>query len=71
MMAMYLIHRGGGSDTWRGLVIGCSVFAALVIAALKAEGESVVSELWHIDRGYALFDEKLKALGAGIVRTDL
>ena len=34
MMAMYLIHRGGGSDTWRGLVIGCSVFAALVIAAL-------------------------------------
>lgn len=43
--------------------------AALVIAALKAEGESVVSELWHIDRGYALFDEKLKALGAGIVRT--
>ena len=34
MMAMYLIHRGGGSDTWRGLVIGCSVFAALVITAL-------------------------------------
>lgn len=34
MMAMYLIHRGGGSDTWRGLVIGCSVFAALVIVAL-------------------------------------
>lgn len=34
MMAMYLIHRGGGSNTWRGLVIGCSVFAALVIAAL-------------------------------------
>ena len=34
MMAMYLINRGGGSETWRGLVIGCSVFAALVIAAL-------------------------------------
>ena len=34
MMAMYLIHRGGGSDNWSGLVIGCSVFAALVIAAL-------------------------------------
>ena len=45
--------------------------AALVIAALKAEGKSVVSELWHIDRGYALFEEKLKALGAGIVRADL
>ena len=34
MMAMYLIHRGGGSDTWHSLVVGCSVFAALVIAAL-------------------------------------
>ena len=34
MMAMYLVHRGGGSDNWSGLVIGCSVFAALVIAAL-------------------------------------
>ena len=34
MMEMYLIHRGGGSDNWSGLVIGCSVFAALVIAAL-------------------------------------
>ena len=34
MMAMYLIHRGGGRDNWSGLVIGCSVFAALVIAAL-------------------------------------
>ena len=34
MMAMYLIHRGGGSDNWNALVIGCSVFAALVIAAL-------------------------------------
>ena len=45
--------------------------AALVIAALKAEGKSVVSELWHIDRGYALFEEKLKALGADIVRADL
>ena len=34
MMAMYLVHRGGGSETWSTLVIGCSVFAALVIAAL-------------------------------------
>ena len=32
MMAMYLIHRGGGSDNWNALVIGCCVFAALVIA---------------------------------------
>ena len=33
MMAMYLIHRGGNGN-WTGLVAGCCVFAALVIAAL-------------------------------------
>ena len=34
LMAMYLIHHGSGSEMWSALVIGCSVFAALVIAAL-------------------------------------
>lgn len=42
--------------------------AALVIAALGAEGQSVVSDLYHVDRGYARFQEKLSALGAKIVR---
>ena len=45
--------------------------AALVIAALKAEGESKVSELWHVDRGYSRFEEKLGKLGANIVRVKL
>ncbi|MDD6995987.1 MAG: UDP-N-acetylglucosamine 1-carboxyvinyltransferase [Candidatus Borkfalkiaceae bacterium] len=42
--------------------------AALVIAALNAEGESNVFDLSHIDRGYALFSEKLSGLGARIRR---
>ena len=42
--------------------------AALVLAALKAEGQSAVIDLSHIDRGYADFEGKLRALGAKIKR---
>ncbi len=42
--------------------------AALVVAALGAEGTSEVLDLSHIDRGYADFREKLKELGADIRR---
>ncbi len=42
--------------------------AALVVAALKAEGQSTVMDLSHIDRGYADFEGKLKKLGAKIRR---
>ncbi len=42
--------------------------AALVLAALYAEGRSVVADLSHIDRGYADFEGKLKKLGAKIRR---
>ena len=42
--------------------------AALVLAAMQAEGESRVEGLTHIDRGYERFAEKLRALGANIER---
>ena len=42
--------------------------AALVIAALKAEGQSSVMDLSHIDRGYADLEGKLRAIGAKIKR---
>lgn len=42
--------------------------AALILAGLVAEGETEVSGLHHIDRGYVNFVEKLKALGANIER---
>ncbi len=42
--------------------------AALVIAALKAEGKSTVANLSHVDRGYDDFEGKLRKLGAKIRR---
>ena len=42
--------------------------AALVVAALAAEGESIVSGLSHIDRGYECLERSLSALGAQIIR---
>ena len=42
--------------------------AALVLAALAAHGQSVVSRVYHLDRGYERLDEKLRGLGARITR---
>lgn len=42
--------------------------AALVIAALVAEGESTVDRIYHLDRGYEKMEQKLRSLGADIVR---
>ena len=43
--------------------------AALVLAALATKGTSEVLRIYHIDRGYDKFEEKLKQLGAQITRT--
>ena len=42
--------------------------AALVLAALAAEGTTEISRLYHIDRGYEMLDDKLTALGAHVSR---
>ena len=42
--------------------------AALVIAALAAEGETKINRIYHLDRGYENIDVKLAALGADIRR---
>lgn len=42
--------------------------ASLVIAALAADGETVVDRIYHIDRGYECIEEKLSQLGAVIRR---
>jgi len=42
--------------------------AALVIAGLVAEGETVVHRVYHIDRGYERIEERLQQLGAKIQR---
>jgi UDP-N-acetylglucosamine 1-carboxyvinyltransferase len=42
--------------------------AGLVVAALAAEGETIISRVYHIDRGYERIEEKLRKLGAEIRR---
>jgi UDP-N-acetylglucosamine 1-carboxyvinyltransferase len=42
--------------------------AAMVVAALTAEGETEVSDVHHVDRGYEDFEAKLTALGAEVRR---
>lgn len=54
---------------------GCQVMAtdlragaALVLAGLVAEGETEISEVYHIERGYEKFIEKFEKLGASITK---
>lgn len=44
--------------------------AALVLAAMAAEGETEISDIFHVDRGYCSLEEKLKSLGAQIRREE-
>ena len=43
---------------------------ALVLAALAADGQSVIRNVEQVERGYARIDENLRALGAHIVRQE-
>ena len=71
------IQRHGRTATVQGvpLLAGSEVFAddlrggaALVLAGLAAQGETLVHRVGHIDRGYERFVEKLTLLGADIQR---
>ena len=71
------IHADGqhvvirGVDTLSGCEVdGCDIRAgaALVLAGLRADGETTVTEAHHIDRGYHGFVAKLASLGAAIER---
>jgi UDP-N-acetylglucosamine 1-carboxyvinyltransferase len=44
--------------------------ACLIIAALVAEGETIIDRIYHLDRGYDRIEKKLSALGADITRID-
>ncbi|EAT11082.1 UDP-N-acetylglucosamine 1-carboxyvinyltransferase [Oceanobacter sp. RED65] len=63
------ITRGG--DKLKGAPVMATdlrASASLVIAAILAEGETVVDRIYHIDRGYECIEEKLQLLGANIRR---
>ena len=42
--------------------------ASLILAGLAAEGQTVISRIYHLDRGYDNIEQKLSALGADIKR---
>ncbi|MDF2521597.1 MAG: UDP-N-acetylglucosamine 1-carboxyvinyltransferase [Clostridia bacterium] len=42
--------------------------AALIIAGLCSDGPTEISDVYHIDRGYINIEEKMKGLGASIIR---
>mgnify|MGYP001330678809 CR=1 FL=1 len=41
---------------------------SLVVAALAAEGETIIDRIYHIDRGYETIEEKLRLMGAEVSR---
>jgi UDP-N-acetylglucosamine 1-carboxyvinyltransferase len=61
-----------GVDRLRGAPVVASdlrASAALVLAGLAAEGQTVVEQVHHLDRGYERLEHKLSRLGARIERT--
>jgi UDP-N-acetylglucosamine 1-carboxyvinyltransferase len=60
-----------GVDKMKGAPVMASdlrASAALVLAAIKADGKTEINRLYHIDRGYEHLDDKLAALGAQLER---
>lgn len=44
--------------------------AGLILAGLSAEGETIIDDIYHIDRGYVSIENKLTSLGANIIRVE-
>ncbi|WP_375176119.1 UDP-N-acetylglucosamine 1-carboxyvinyltransferase [Pseudooceanicola sp.] len=75
MGAQIDVHGGTATVTGVGRLKGAPVMAtdlrasvSLILAGLAAEGETVVSRVYHLDRGYERVEEKLSACGAKIER---
>ena len=60
-----------GGEQLQSAAVMCSdlrASAALVLAALVADGESILDRVYHMDRGYEHMEEKLRGVGAQIRR---
>ncbi|PKP68334.1 MAG: UDP-N-acetylglucosamine 1-carboxyvinyltransferase [Alphaproteobacteria bacterium HGW-Alphaproteobacteria-4] len=75
MGAQIDVHGGTATVTGVDRLRGAPVMAtdlrasvSLILAGLAAEGETVVSRVYHLDRGYERVEEKLRAVGADIER---
>jgi len=68
-----LLRGGEGVSKLSGAPVMASdlrASAALILAGLMAEGETMVQRIYHLDRGYEKIEAKLSALGADIKRVD-
>ena len=75
MGAKIAVHGGTATVTGVNRLRGAPVMAtdlrasvSLILAGLAAEGETVVSRVYHLDRGYEHVEDKLSACGADIER---
>ncbi|MPY71998.1 MAG: UDP-N-acetylglucosamine 1-carboxyvinyltransferase [Alphaproteobacteria bacterium] len=66
--ASSLVRGVGGLKGAPVMATDLRASASLVLAGLAAEGETVVSRVYHIDRGYERIEEKLAGCGADIER---
>lgn len=66
----YQAEITGPTKLYGSSVASCDLRAgaAVVLAALVAEGQTEISNIYYIDRGYERLDEKLNSLGAKIER---
>ena len=60
--------RPGGLEGAPVMATDLRASASLVLAGLAARGETVVSRIYHLDRGYENLEQKLSSLGASIER---
>ncbi|MCC9902594.1 UDP-N-acetylglucosamine 1-carboxyvinyltransferase [Streptococcus agalactiae] len=63
-----MIHGGRALQGAPVMSTDLRASAALILAGMVAQGQTVVGQLTHLDRGYYQFHEKLAALGANIKR---
>ncbi len=67
----------GGAATVRGIeklkgaplmATDLRASASLIVAALATAGETTINRIYHLDRGYEKIEEKLRKIGADIIR---
>ncbi len=66
--SMALVHGVPGLSAAPVMATDLRASSSLVVAALVAQGTTLIDRIYHIDRGYETIEEKLGSLGADITR---
>jgi UDP-N-acetylglucosamine 1-carboxyvinyltransferase len=67
-VSMAVVHGVGKLRAAPVMATDLRASSSLVLAALAAEGTTVIDRIYHIDRGYETIEEKLQQLGAQVRR---